>query len=92
MLWYYRPEHVTGGSATAANKPVITNEIYASAHCDTNPVDCIEDKAYVLTFSAFARFMAFWKHRQVSQQICHTDNFLNGELSHQQASSVNLYF
>ncbi|KAG5448764.1 Bromo adjacent y domain-containing 1 protein [Clonorchis sinensis] len=60
LLWYYRPEHVSG---TAPNHPV-PNELYASRHCDTNPVDCIEDKAYVLTASAFSRYMARAKYRQ----------------------------
>ncbi|KER23466.1 hypothetical protein T265_08633 [Opisthorchis viverrini] len=60
LLWYYRPEHVSG---TAPNHPV-SNELYASRHCDTNPVDCIEDKAYVLTASAFSRYMARAKYRQ----------------------------
>ncbi|TGZ55573.1 hypothetical protein CRM22_010348 [Opisthorchis felineus] len=60
LLWYYRPEHVSG---TAPNHPV-PNELYASRHCDTNPVDCIEDKAYVLTASAFSRYMARTKYRQ----------------------------
>ncbi|KAF7232867.1 hypothetical protein EG68_10022, partial [Paragonimus skrjabini miyazakii] len=60
LLWYYRSEHVVGNGL----HDVVSNELYASRHCDTNPVDCIEDKAYVLTTNAFARFMAEMKHRQ----------------------------
>ncbi|KAA0194088.1 Bromo adjacent domain-containing 1 protein [Fasciolopsis buskii] len=61
LLWYYRPEHV---GCSRGN--LVPNELYASRHCDTNPVDCIEDKAYVLTASAFARYMARLKYRQTS--------------------------
>ncbi|KAF5401224.1 hypothetical protein PHET_04765 [Paragonimus heterotremus] len=60
LLWYYRSEHVVGNGP----HDLVSNELYASRHCDTNPVDCIEDKAYVLTTNAFARFMAELKHRQ----------------------------
>ncbi|KAF8563279.1 hypothetical protein P879_10900 [Paragonimus westermani] len=60
LLWYYRSEHVVGNGL----HDLVSNELYASRHCDTNPVDCIEDKAYVLTTNAFARFMAELKHRQ----------------------------
>ncbi|KAA3674722.1 uncharacterized protein DEA37_0003981 [Paragonimus westermani] len=62
LLWYYRSEHIIGNGL----HDLISNELYASRHCDTNPVDCIEDKAYVLTMNAFARFMAELKHRQCS--------------------------
>ncbi|KAF6768696.1 hypothetical protein AHF37_05841 [Paragonimus kellicotti] len=60
LLWYYRSEQIVGNGL----HDLVSNELYASRHCDTNPVDCIEDKAYVLTTNAFARFMAELKHRQ----------------------------
>ncbi|VDP88224.1 unnamed protein product, partial [Echinostoma caproni] len=61
LLWYYRPEHV---GCPPGN--LVPNELYASRHCDTNPVECIEDKAYVLTASAFSRYMARLKYRQTA--------------------------
>ncbi|KAK4472491.1 hypothetical protein MN116_003739 [Schistosoma mekongi] len=60
LLWYYRPEHIVGGSQN-----VVKNELYASRHRDINPLDCIEDKAYVLSVSAYSRYMAKLKRQQV---------------------------
>ncbi|KAH8853525.1 Bromo adjacent homology domain-containing 1 protein [Schistosoma japonicum] len=60
LLWYYRPEHIAGGSQN-----VVKNELYASRHRDINPLDCIEDKAYVLSVSAYSRYMAKLKRQQL---------------------------
>lgn len=59
LLWYYRPEHTSGASHN-----FVKNELYASRHRDTNPLDCIEDKAYVLPVSAYNRYMAKLKRQQ----------------------------
>ncbi|CAH8443501.1 unnamed protein product [Schistosoma turkestanicum] len=59
LLWYYRPEHISG-----ASQNFVKNELYASRHRDTNPLDCIEDKAYVLSVSAYSRYMAKLKRQQ----------------------------
>ncbi|CAH8474030.1 unnamed protein product [Schistosoma bovis] len=59
LLWYYRPEHISGASHN-----FVKNELYASRHRDTNPLDCIEDKAYVLSVSAYNRYMAKLKRQQ----------------------------
>lgn len=61
LLWYYRPEHISGASHN-----FVKNELYASRHRDTNPLDCIEDKAYVLSVSAYNRYMAKLKRQQVN--------------------------
>lgn len=62
LLWYYRPEHLTG----AVHNGFVKNELYASRHRDINPVDCIEDKAFVLPVSAYSRFMAKIKYQQAA--------------------------
>ncbi|CAH8477666.1 unnamed protein product [Heterobilharzia americana] len=60
LLWYYRPEHT---NSTAQN--FVKNELYASRHRDTNPLDCIEDKAFVLSVNAYSRYMAKLKRQQM---------------------------
>ncbi len=67
LLWYYRPESLT----PPRRNGVIDCELFASRHCDVNPVDCIEDRAYVLSASAYARFMAQAKYKQVSRVPAH---------------------
>ncbi|KAL7059992.1 hypothetical protein AAHC03_09234 [Spirometra sp. Aus1] len=59
LMWYYRPE-----SLTPPRRNCVECELFASRHCDVNPVDCIEDRAYVLSAAAFARFMAITKYKQ----------------------------
>ncbi|CAH8831404.1 unnamed protein product [Trichobilharzia szidati] len=59
LLWYYRPEHING-----AAQNFVKNELYASRHRDTNPLDCIEDKAFVLSVNAYSRYMAKVKRQQ----------------------------
>ncbi|VDD80539.1 unnamed protein product [Mesocestoides corti] len=60
LLWYYRPESLT----PPRRNGVIECELFASRHCDVNPVDCIDDRAYVLSSSPYARFMALAKYKQ----------------------------
>ncbi|VDN10902.1 unnamed protein product [Dibothriocephalus latus] len=59
LMWYYRPE-----SLTPPRRNCVESELFASRHCDVNPVDCIEDRAYVLSAAAFARFMAITKYKE----------------------------
>ena len=53
LLWYYQPEHTDAGRKWYhAN-----NELFASKHKDENSVACIDDKAYVLTYSQYCRYV-----------------------------------
>lgn len=61
LLWYYRPESLV----PPRRNGVIDCELFASRHCDVNPVDCIDDLAYVFSALPYARFMAFTKYKQV---------------------------
>ncbi|KAL5966418.1 Bromo adjacent homology domain-containing 1 protein [Taenia solium] len=62
LLWYYRPDSLTPPRRSG----VVECELFASRHCDVNPVDCIDDRAYVLSAAPYARFMALAKYKQVS--------------------------
>lgn len=61
LLWYYRPESLV----PPRRNGVIDCELFASRHCDVNPVDCIDDLAYVYSALPYARFMALAKYKQV---------------------------
>lgn len=65
LLWYYRPESLTPPRRSG----VVECELFASRHCDVNPVDCIDDRAYVLSAAPYARFMALTKYKQVGFSI-----------------------
>ncbi|CDI98497.1 bromo adjacent y domain containing 1 [Echinococcus multilocularis] len=60
LLWYYRPDSLTPPRRSG----VVECELFASRHCDVNPVDCIDDRAYVLSAAPYARFMALAKYKQ----------------------------
>ncbi|VDM32146.1 unnamed protein product [Hydatigera taeniaeformis] len=60
LLWYYRPDSLTPPRRSG----VVECELFASRHCDVNPVDCIDDRAYVLSSAPYARFMALAKYKQ----------------------------
>ncbi|KAM3177382.1 hypothetical protein ACTXT7_004642 [Hymenolepis weldensis] len=60
LLWYYRPESLV----PPRRNGVIDCELFASRHCDVNPVDCIDDLAYVYSALPYARFMALTKYKQ----------------------------
>ncbi|KAM7536174.1 hypothetical protein Aperf_G00000097864 [Anoplocephala perfoliata] len=60
LLWYYRPESLV----PPRRNGVVECELFASRHCDVNPVDCIDDRAYVLSAAPYARFMALAKYKQ----------------------------
>ncbi|VUZ39540.1 unnamed protein product [Hymenolepis diminuta] len=60
LLWYYRPESLV----PPRRNGVIDCELFASRHCDVNPVDCIDDLAYVYSALPYARFMALAKYKQ----------------------------
>uniref|UniRef100_A0A0V0JA43 BAH domain-containing protein n=1 Tax=Schistocephalus solidus TaxID=70667 RepID=A0A0V0JA43_SCHSO len=62
LMWYYRPE-----SLTPPRRNCVESELFASRHCDVNPVACIEDRAYVLSAAAFARFMAITKYKETTE-------------------------
>ena len=51
ILWYYRPEQTDCERMPRTEE----NEIFASRHHDVIPVECIDDKAYVLTLSEYCR-------------------------------------
>ena len=55
LLWYYRPEHTEMGRQPHN----LEQEIFASKHRDENSIACIEDKAYVLTSSEYARYVTY---------------------------------
>ena len=53
VFWYYRPEH----TETDKLPRCVSNEVFASKHRDVIPVNCIEDRCYVLTLNEFSRLV-----------------------------------
>ena len=52
IFWYYRPEQTESERIPKTEE----NEIFASRHRDVIPVECIDDRAYVLTLSEYCRY------------------------------------
>ena len=53
IFWYYRPEQTESERIPKTEE----NEIFASRHRDVIPVECIDDRAYVLTLSEYCRYL-----------------------------------
>ncbi len=52
IVWYYRPEQIE----TEENIQMHQQELFASRHIDTIPVDCSVEIVYVITLNEYCRY------------------------------------
>uniref|UniRef100_A0A1I7YUP9 BAH domain-containing protein n=1 Tax=Steinernema glaseri TaxID=37863 RepID=A0A1I7YUP9_9BILA len=108
LFWYYSPEdaNITGKKRSRDEKEAVLpqfheRELLASKHVDVVPVEAIEGRAYVLSFSEYNRFIAdcasdsFPEHvRKRRDQICPLtmDDYPNERALPAELSPDSVYF